>query len=115
MDENLIDALLLNVTRIGHAYALVKHPVLWESVKRRRIGVEVSPISNQVLHLLADMRNHPAAFLLSENIPVVIGNDDPGFWDAKGLSYDFYYAFMAFLPIGAGIESLKKLVWTSME
>lgn len=115
MDDNVAEALLMNTTRLGHAFALLKHPVLWDTVKRKRIGVEVSPISNQVLHLVSDLRNHPAAFYLSINIPIVICSDDPGFWDVKGLSYDFYYAFMAFAPLSAGLETLKKLVWTSVE
>jgi len=47
-DYNLVDALLLNTTRIGHGYALVKHPVLKEKIRQRGIAVEVNPISNQV-------------------------------------------------------------------
>jgi adenosine deaminase CECR1 len=47
-DLNLLDALLLNATRIGHGYALHKHPVLSKLVKQFDIAVEVNPISNQV-------------------------------------------------------------------
>lgn len=115
MDNNLIDALLWNSTRIGHGYALMKHPVLWKKVKEKRIALEICPLSNQVLKLVHDMRNHPATFYVSENIPIVISNDDPGFWNAKGLSYDFYYAFMAFFPAYSGLEALKKLVFASIE
>ena len=48
VDQNLFDAILLNTTRIGHGYALSKHPVLMKIVKERGIAVEVDPISNQV-------------------------------------------------------------------
>lgn len=115
VDNNVIDALLWNTTRIGHGYALMKHPVLWNTVKEKRIAVEVCPLSNQVLKLVLDMRNHPATFYVSENIPIVISSDDPGFWGAKGLSYDFYYAFMSIFPAYSGLEVLKKLVFTSIE
>ncbi|KAG5669875.1 hypothetical protein PVAND_000166 [Polypedilum vanderplanki] len=114
-DHNLIDAILMNTKRIGHGYSLYKHPVLWEAFKEKDIALEISPISNQVLHLVQDLRNHPASFYISENIPIVIANDDPGFWNAKGLSYDFYYAFMAFAPSDTGLQILKQLAWNSLK
>ncbi|XP_073829038.1 adenosine deaminase 2-like [Musca autumnalis] len=115
IDYNLLDAILLNATRIGHGYALMKHPMLWNAVKSRDIAVEVNPLSNQILDLVWDLRNHPAALFVAENIPMVICNDDPGFWDAKGLSYDFYYAIMSMAPYNAGLKTLKQLVWNSLK
>ncbi|EDV42744.1 uncharacterized protein Dana_GF16876 [Drosophila ananassae] len=113
-DTNLLDALLLNTTRIGHGYALAKHPILLNAVKTRQIAVEVSPISNQVLHLVWDLRNHPGAQYLALDVPMVICSDDPGFWNAKGLSYDFYYAIMSLAPNNAGVRLLKTLAWNSI-
>lgn len=71
-DVNLIDAILMNTKRIGHGYSLYKHPVLWAAFKEKDIAIEISPISNQVLHLVQDLRNHPAAFYISENVPIVV-------------------------------------------
>lgn len=51
VDDNLIDAVLLNTTRIGHAYALPKHPEVMRLVKQNGIPIEVNPISNQVSNL----------------------------------------------------------------
>lgn len=113
-DINILDALLLNTTRIGHGFALVKHPILMNAVKTRQIAVELNPISNQVLHLVWDMRNHPGAQYMALDVPVVICSDDPGFWNAKGLSYDFYYAIMSMAPNNAGIRVLKSLVFNSI-
>lgn len=115
MDHNIIDALLWNSTRIGHGYALMKHPIVWNTVRQKKIAIEVCPISNQVLKLVHDMRNHPAAVMISQNVPVVISNDDPGFWGVKGLSYDYYYAYMSFYPVFSGLEALKSLVFASIE
>ncbi|CAB0040225.1 unnamed protein product [Trichogramma brassicae] len=67
-DHNLYDAIVLNTKRIGHGFALIKHPKLMEIVKEKKIVVEVSPISNQVLKLVGDMRNHPARLTSSRRI-----------------------------------------------
>nr|CAD7197874.1 unnamed protein product [Timema douglasi] len=48
-DMNLVDAVLMNATRIGHGYALNKHPLVLEKIKEKDIGIEVNPISNQVV------------------------------------------------------------------
>ncbi len=48
VDENLIDAILLNATRIGHGFAIAKHPSVMELARARRIPIEVCPLSNQV-------------------------------------------------------------------
>ena len=48
VDENLYDAILLNASRIGHGYGIVKHPLLMQEAARRGIAMEVCPISNQV-------------------------------------------------------------------
>lgn len=113
-DLNILDAILHRTKRIGHGYSLDKHPILMKMVKELDIGIEVLPISNQVLGLVMDLRNHPAAIYLSQNLPMVIANDDPGFWGAKGLSYDYYYALMSFAPYDAGLDVLKQLVLNSI-
>ncbi|CAD6992435.1 unnamed protein product [Ceratitis capitata] len=114
-DWNLMDALLLNTKRIGHGYALPKHPNIWSTVKKRNIAIEVSPISNQVMGLVWDIRNHPATFLIAENFPIVITADYPGVWNSKGLSYDFYYTFMALAPAEADLRFLKQLALNSIK
>jgi adenosine deaminase CECR1 len=63
---------LLGTKRIGHGFAVVKYPNILKIVKKMKIGIEVNPISNQVLKLVDDLRNHPAAVLFSDDYPVVI-------------------------------------------
>ncbi|KAL2725889.1 adenosine deaminase 2-like [Vespula maculifrons] len=113
-DENLIDAVLLGAKRIGHGYALTKHPLVMEIMKQRGIAVEVNPISNQVLSLVKDFRNHPAAYLFANNFPVVVSNDDPGLWGSKALSYDFYLAFMGIMSQNSDLRALKQLAINSI-
>ncbi|XP_076471292.1 adenosine deaminase AGSA-like [Babylonia areolata] len=114
-DYNLVDALLLKSRRIGHGYALAKHPALMDRVRRRHVAVEVNPISNQVLKLVEDLRNHPAASFLASNLPVVISSDDPAVWDALPLTHDFYLTFMALLGQDTGLAALKQLALNSIK
>ena len=115
VDENLIDAILLGTKRIGHGFSLLKHPLVLDMIKERNIAIEVNPISNQVLLLVSDYRNHPCAHFFSDNYPVVISSDDPSFWKATPLSHDFYIAFLGIASAHADIRLLKKLATNSIE
>lgn len=103
------------MNRIIFSYALLKHPKIMELVRKRGIAIEIAPISNQVLNLVRDLRNHPASALFSENYPVVVSNDDPGLWGAKALSYDFYEAFVGMMSRESDLRALKKLAINSIE
>lgn len=71
--------MLLGTKRIGHGYAVVKYPSILKIVKEKKIGIEVNPISNQVLKLVDDLRNHPASILFSDDYPVVVSRYDAQF------------------------------------
>lgn len=114
-DENLIDAILLGAKRIGHGYALAKHPLLMKEVIQKNIGVEVNVISNAVLSLVRDMRNHPLSIFLANGVPVVLSSDDPGAWEAEPLSDDFYVAFLGASSKYSDLRLLKTLTTNSLK
>lgn len=113
-DENLFDAIVLGAKRLGHAYSLAKHPVLIKEVIKRDIALEVNLISNSVLKLVEDVRNHPLASYIALGLPVVLSSDDPGIWEAEPLSHDFYVAFVGVANRRADLRMLKKLALNSL-
>ncbi|KAH8378941.1 hypothetical protein KR009_002206 [Drosophila setifemur] len=115
VDENLIDAILLGTKRIGHGFGLVKHPVVLDMLKKLNVAIEVNPISNQVLQLITDFRNHPCAHFFADGYPVVISSDDPSFWKATPLTHDFYIAFLGIASQHSDLRLLKKLAVNSIQ
>lgn len=106
--------MLLGTKRIGHGYGLAKHPKLIELIKERNIAIEINPVSNQVLKLVDDYRNHPASVLLAQNVSLVVSSDDPSFWEVSKLSHDFYMAFLGIASRHNDLRTLKKLAINSI-
>jgi len=110
-NTNLLAVPLQFNKRIGHGLNLVYFPEMMQRVKVADNLVEVSPISNQELGYVSDLRNHPARILIANGVPCSINSDDPGVYGYSGLSYDFWVAFMAWdLDLG----KIKKLILNSI-
>ncbi|KAF2721932.1 Metallo-dependent hydrolase [Polychaeton citri CBS 116435] len=75
--SNLYDSLLLKAKRIGHGYALTRHPLLIKKYKEANIALELCPISNEVLHLCANVRDHPYPALLGAGLHCTLNSDNP--------------------------------------
>lgn len=79
--SNLYDAVLLKSKRIGHGFALMKHPHLLENFRKTEdspgICVEICPISNELLHLCRNIKEHPYPQLLAAGIPCTVNSDNP--------------------------------------
>ena len=87
---NLVDGMLINCKRFGHAINLFKLGNLWEYVKNKRLTLEINPISNQTLRQVRDLRIHPCIGYHNNGMKICINNDDPTVYNTKGVKYDFF-------------------------
>ncbi len=108
-NENLYDVILMGAKRIGHGFALTRHPELMKLVKEKDICIEVCPISNQALRYVEDLRNHPASDFLVYGVPFVLSPDDPGMMGYEW-SYDWLVSTLAW---DMSIADIKQLVLNS--
>ncbi|OLN85255.1 Adenosine deaminase CECR1-A 1 [Colletotrichum chlorophyti] len=92
-DGNLVDALLLNSKRIGHGFALARHPYIMEHMKKKGVCLEVCPISNEELGLTPRIAGHSMYNLLANNVHCTL-NSDNGTIFRSSLSHDFYQAMV---------------------
>jgi adenosine deaminase CECR1 len=111
-NDNLLDAVLLGVRRIGHGFNLFRYPQVEQRVRDAGICIEISPLSNHILGYEADLRNHPGLGYHRRGIPIAISNDDPSIFAYHGTSYDFWVAAVAW---GMDLDEIKKVARNSLE
>ncbi|KAK1759589.1 putative adenosine amp deaminase protein [Echria macrotheca] len=111
-DGNLVDALLLGSKRIGHGFALPRHPYILEQMKKRGICVEVCPISNEILGLTPRMNGHAVYDLLAKNVHCTINTDNGTLFKSR-LSHDFYQVMAG--KADMTIHGLRQLAEWSIE
>merc|ERR1712232_418398 len=109
--DNLFDAALLS-RRIGHGFALVKRPELVPLLLKRKVAIEVCPISNQVLGYAQNFQNHPATWMMEVGLPVTLSPDDPGTLGYDSVTSDWWVAFVTW---DMDLASLKQLAYNSLE
>ncbi|CAA9959621.1 hypothetical protein PTNB73_02435 [Pyrenophora teres f. teres] len=103
-NSNLYDAVALGAKRIGHGFALLKHPKLVDEFKKDGkkpgICIELCPISNELLHLCRNIKEHPYPQLLAAGIPCTVNSDNPSLF-SNSMSHEFYQ-----IMVGAPTMSL---------
>lgn len=105
-NENLIDAYLLGVSRVGHGLNLYRYPDLHSRYVKAEICLEVCPISNQALGYTKDLRNHPATEYLRTGMAISLCSDDAAYMENETLTDDFFAGVVAW---DLNIADLKQL------
>jgi len=111
--SNTFDAILLDSIRLGHALGLRNHPAMMKIVKKSNIGLEICPVSNQLLRYFSDIRTHPASQYVAKGLPVTLNSDDPDIYNYESPAPipDF---FMAFLSWDISLAALKEIAENSI-
>lgn len=68
---------ILHVDRIGHGTRAIEDPRLMEEIARRRVPVEMCPLSNLRTRVVHSIREHPLPRFMEFGIPVTVNTDDP--------------------------------------
>jgi adenosine deaminase CECR1 len=103
---NILDAVLLDATRIGHGLSLTDHPALRARIKAESIPIEICPFSSYVLRNISDISQHPARAWFRDAMCISINPDDPGLMGCD-LALDWYLVFVTWQ---LSLAELKKLV-----
>ncbi|NOQ21371.1 MAG: hypothetical protein GQ565_01800 [Candidatus Aegiribacteria sp.] len=112
VNNNVIDAYLLGVERVGHGIELAKLPELAVMYAEEGIPLEICPISNQILGYTPDLRNHPAVPLMRNGVRISINPDDPAMFGYTGVTFDFTVAVLAW---DLSLSDVKRLIMNSIE
>jgi len=67
----------LHAVRVGHGVRCLEDPALVETLRHRRIPLEICPTSNVCLKVVPSLEAHPLPRLLAENLVVTLNSDDP--------------------------------------
>ncbi len=105
-NDNLIDAYLLGVSRVGHGLNLYRFPDLHSRYVRSEICLEVCPVSNMSLGYTKDIRNHPATEYLKSGMAISLCSDDAVYMENETLTDDF---FMGIVGWDLKVAELKQL------
>jgi adenosine deaminase CECR1 len=120
VDENVFDAILLGTRRMGHGFSLIKHPLLCDMVKEKKILIESCPVSNEVLRFASSIMSNPLPSLLARGVPCSLSNDDPAILGqgSNGMTHDFWQALQGWENLGLeGLGSLAEnsVRWANFE
>lgn len=88
--ETIIEALdALQLNRVGHGVRAIESPDVTRQLAGAQIPLEICLGSNLALGLYPSMAEHPIRGLADAGCTIVLGTDDPGFFDTDlGREYD---------------------------
>jgi adenosine deaminase len=74
---------VLRVDRVGHGTRAAEDPALVDELRRRRIPLEMCPISNVRTGVVADLAAHPIRRFFDRGLLVTVNTDDPAMFQTS--------------------------------
>ena len=74
--DNIIEAIELGATRIGHGIAMGGHSQVIELCRKNNVAIEMCPISNMQTKACTDITQYPLREFLDANLLVTINTDN---------------------------------------
>ncbi len=109
-NDNIHSAWALGTKRIGHGINLYNFPTLMKKIREDKICLEICPISNQMLRYTKDLRIHPIAQFMQQDVQCVICSDDPQIFETAGLTWDLWEVYHGAM---IDLRDIKQLIQNS--
>ncbi len=105
----IIEAIeVLGLNRVGHGVRAVESPNVMRQLAEAQIPLEVCISSNLCLNLYGSLAEHPIGKLADAGCAVVLGTDDPGFFDTD-LAREYSLALKADPRLGTQTVSANAI------
>jgi adenosine deaminase/aminodeoxyfutalosine deaminase len=89
--EAIWEALAIGTERIGHALSVLDDPALVQSLKDKKIPLEMNPTSNVRTGVCASFAAHPLRRCFDLGLLVTLNSDDPAFF-GSGIANEYLLA-----------------------
>ncbi|MGY6031264.1 hypothetical protein [Phytobacter sp. AG2a] len=109
-NDNVHSAWALGTKRIGHGINLYNFPTLMKKIRDEKICLEICPISNQMLRYTKDLRIHPIAQFMQQDVQCTICSDDPQIFETAGLTWDLWEVYHGAM---IDLRDIKQLIENS--
>lgn len=108
--HSIIDALKMHPVRIAHAVVAIEDVAIIQKIIEQEIILEIAPLSNLKTGAVSNLKNHPVRKFLEYGISIVLGSDDPAFFETTMTS-----ELEALILIGISEEKILEINRRSLE
>lgn len=103
---------ILHAQRIGHGIQLITNKEILEFVKKRKVLLEICPVSNALTKAFTNLPQHPFNELYKSGVLVSVNSDDPGIFNTN-LCDDYAYLMHKFDYNQNDFKAINQMAWNA--